>query len=96
MANAYYLASKLTRRQQRNRKLDSFQLALLRDMLARINPHVHVFSRAADRLATDANGQLNIVLTAARNRGDKRDPQGYNLPMADEVAMMIPGVCGIS
>ena len=63
-------------------------------MLGRTNPYVHVFSRAAYRLAADAGGALNIVLTAGRNRGDERDPRRYNLPTADEVAMIIPGEVG--
>ena len=39
-------------------------------------------------------GEFNIVLTAGRNRGDERDRRQYNLPTADEVAMIIPGEVG--
>ena len=63
-------------------------------MLGRTNPYVHIFSRAADRLAADAGGALNIMLTAGRNRGDERDPCRYNLPTADEAAMIILGEVG--
>ena len=63
-------------------------------MLGRTNPYVHVFSRAADILADDVGGEFNIVLTAGRNRGDERNPRRYNLPTADEVAMIIPGEVG--
>ena len=90
-AYVYDPESEVARRQQRNPQLDPFKMALLRDMLGRMNPYVHVFSRAADRLAADASGDLNIVLTASRNRGDEQDPRRYNLPTADEVAMIIPG-----
>ena len=58
-------------------------------MLGHPNPYVHVFSGAADSLAADASSELNIVLTAGRDRGDGRDPRRCNLPMADEVDMVI-------
>ena len=75
--------SELIIRQQRNPELNPVKLALLRYMLGHTNPHVHVFSRAADRLDEDLGSELNIVLTAGRNRDDEWDPRRYNLPTAN-------------
>ena len=86
--------SEMSSRLQRNPDLEREKLALLYDMLRRVNPNVDVFSRAADRMAADEDGALSIVLTARRNRGDEQDPRRYNLPTADEVAMIIPGEVG--
>ena len=90
-AYVYDPESEVALRQQRISQLESFKMDLLRDMLGRMNPYVQVFSWAADRLAADASGDLNIVLTASRNRVDEQDPRRYNLPTADEMAMIIPG-----
>jgi hypothetical protein len=63
----------------------------IRDILGRYNPYVHVFERAADRLATHPAEEVRVVLTTARNHGSEMDPRQYNAPMADEVAMILPG-----
>ena len=74
--------------------MEQDKIIFLRELLGRTSRYVEFFSWAADRLSDDIDGTLNIVLTPNRNRGDERDPRRYNLPTADEVAMIIPGEVG--
>jgi len=62
----------------------------LRTILGRINPYVNVFVRAADRLAANPTEEVHICITTGRTLGNG-DVHRYNAPIANEVAMIIPG-----
>jgi hypothetical protein len=90
-AYVYDMANEVQNCQLRNPNLSQVTVMAIRDILGRYNPYVRVFERAADRLATHPAEEVRIVLTAARNHGSEMDPRQYNAPMADEVAMILPG-----
>jgi len=77
-------------RQMQNPNLSSAHLMTLRTILGRINPYVNVFIRAADRFATNPTEEVHICITTGRTLGNG-DVHRYNAPIANEVAMIIPG-----
>jgi len=90
-AYVYDAANEVQNRQLRNPNLSQVTLMAIRDILGRYNLYVRVFERAADRFAAHLAEEVRVVLTAARNHGSEMDPRQYNAPMADEVAMILPG-----
>jgi len=69
-------------------------LMAIHDILGRYNPYVRIFERAVDCLVAHPAEEVCVVLTVARNHGSEMDPRQYNAPMADEVAMILPGDLG--
>jgi hypothetical protein len=68
-------------------------LTTLRTILRRINPYVNIFVRAADHMAANPAEEVHICITIGRTLGNG-DVHRYNVPTADEVAMIIPGEPG--
>jgi hypothetical protein len=93
-AYVYDAANEVQNRQLRNPNLSQVTLMAIRDILGHYNPYVRVFERAANHLAAHPAEEVRVVLTAARNHGSEMDPRQYNAPMADEVAMILPGDLG--
>jgi hypothetical protein len=58
-----------------------------------INPYVNVFVHATDRLIANPAKEVHICITVSRTPGNE-DVRRYNVPMANEVAMMIVGEPG--
>jgi hypothetical protein len=90
-AYVYDATNEVQNRQLRNPNLSQVTLMAIRDILGRYNLYVRVFEHAADRLAAHPAEEVRVALTAARNHGTEMDPRQYNAPMADEVAMILPG-----
>jgi hypothetical protein len=80
-------------RQMQNPNLSSAHLTTLRTILKRVNPYVDIFVRAADCLAANPTEDVHICIRGGRTprNGDVRC---YNIPTANEVAMIIPGEPG--
>jgi hypothetical protein len=55
-----------------------------------VNPYVNVFVRVANRLAANLAKEVHICITASCTLRNE-DVCRYNIPMANEVAMIIPG-----
>jgi len=66
----------------------------LRDLLGQVNPYVNIFVQAANRIVANPEEEIRVVITAGRNHGEEVDPRRYNAPLADEVAMILPGKPG--
>jgi hypothetical protein len=77
-------------RHTQNLNLNPVHLTTLRMILGRINPYVNVFVRAVDRLAANPVDEVHICITVGHNSGNE-DVCRYNVPTANEVAMIIPG-----
>jgi hypothetical protein len=65
----------------------------LHTILGRINPYVNIFVRAADRLIVNPAKEVHICITINHTLGNG-DVCCYNVPMANEVAMIILGEPG--
>jgi hypothetical protein len=65
----------------------------LRTTLRRVNLYVNVFVRVANRLAANLVEEVHICIIAGRTLGNG-DVHHYNVPMANKVAMIIPGEPG--
>jgi hypothetical protein len=63
----------------------------LRDLLGQVNPYVNVFVQAANRIVANPKEEVKVVIIARHNHGEEVDPRRYNAPLADEVAMILPG-----
>jgi hypothetical protein len=80
-------------RQMQNPNLSPVHLMTLCIILGRVNPYVNIFVHEADRLVTNLVEEVHICITigcTSRNR----DVHHYNIPMVNEVAMIIPGEPG--
>jgi hypothetical protein len=77
-------------RQMQNPNLSPTHLTTLHTILKRINPYVNIFVHATDRLTTNPAKEVHICITTGRTSGN-RDVRRYNVPTANEVAMIIPG-----
>ncbi len=75
--------------QMYNPNLSPVHLTTLHTILGRVNPYVNVFVRATDHLTTNPAEKVHICITTSRTlkNGDVRH---YNIPMANEVVMIIP------
>jgi hypothetical protein len=61
----------------------------LRTILGHVNPYVNVFVHAADHLVANPIEEVHICITTSRTSGNE-DVCYYNVPMANEVTMIIP------
>jgi hypothetical protein len=59
-------------------------------ILGHVNPYVNVFIRVTDRLVANPIEEVHICITAGRTLGNG-DVRRYNVPMTNEVTMIIPG-----
>jgi hypothetical protein len=80
-------------RYMQNPNLSLAHLTTLRMTLARVNPYVNVFVRATDHLTTNPAEEVHICITVGRTPRNK-DVHCYNIPTANEVAMIILGEPG--
>jgi hypothetical protein len=62
-------------------------------ILGRVNPYVNVFVRATDHFVANLVEEVHICITTGCISGN-RDVRCYNVPMANEVAMIIPSESG--
>jgi hypothetical protein len=76
-----------------NPNLSSAHLTTLRTILGRINPYVNVLIRAIDRLTVNPSEEVHICIITSRTPRNG-DVLRYNIPMANEVAMIIPSESG--
>jgi len=60
----------------------------LRTIHGRINRYVNIFVRALDRLVANPVKEVHICITTSCTSGN-RDVRHYNVPTANEVAMII-------
>ena len=81
----YDPATALEARRRRNSRLNPLTLQTLQDMLWELHPYAAVYRHAHELLLQDGSANFSIRLHCV---GDKRR---YNLPIADEVAVIIPG-----
>jgi hypothetical protein len=65
----------------------------LRTIHGRINRYVNVFVRALYRLVANPVKEVHICITTSCTSGN-RDVRHYNVPTANEVAMIIPNKLG--
>ncbi len=79
--------------QMQNPNLSPTHLTTLHTILGRINPYVNVFICAADHLVANLVEEVHICITASRTLGNE-DVHCYNVPTANEVAMIILGKPG--
>jgi hypothetical protein len=80
-------------RQMQNPNLSPTHLTTLRTILGHINPYVNVFVRVAERLITNPTEEVHICITDGRTSGNG-NVCCYNVPTANEVAMIIHGESG--
>ena len=81
----YDPATALEARRRRNDKLNPLTLQALQDVLWESHPYAAIYRHAHELLLQDGSVDFSIRLHCI---GDKRR---YNLPIADEVAVIIPG-----
>jgi hypothetical protein len=93
-AYVYDMANEVQNRQLQNPNLRPENLMALRDLLGQVNPYVNVFVQAANRIVTNPEEEVRVVITVGRNHGEEVDPRRYNTPLANEVAMILPGESG--
>jgi len=62
-------------------------------ILGRINPYVNVFVRVADCLVANLIEEVHICITAGHTSRNE-NVRCYNVPIGNEVAMIIPGEPG--
>ncbi len=79
--------------QMQNPNLSSMHLTTLHTILRHVNPYVNFFVCAVDRLAANLVEEVHICITIGRTLRNE-DVCRYNIPMANEVAMIIPGELG--
>jgi hypothetical protein len=72
-----------------NPNLSPTHFTTLRTILGRVNPYVNVFIRAANHLIANPIKEVHICIIASRTPGNE-DVDCYNVPMANEVTMIIP------
>jgi hypothetical protein len=70
--------------------LNSAHLTTLCTIFERINSYVNVFIRATDHFATSLAEEVHICITTGHTLGNGNVCR-YNVPTANEVAMIIPG-----
>jgi hypothetical protein len=80
-------------RQMQNPNLNLAHLTTLCMIFGRVNPYVNVFVHVADCLATNLVEEVHICITAGRTSKNK-NVHCYNIPMANEVAMIVHGELG--
>lgn len=66
-AYVYNKENEMQNRRLQSPNLSEENLCMIREIMGRINPHVHVFERAADHLAANPLEELCVVLTTKRN-----------------------------
>ena len=74
-------------RMQRNATLDPIVMGCLQNLILTNHRWAHIFKHAMDVFQETPCEHVSIQLTANRNRDWRR----WNLPTADEVAVVIPG-----
>jgi hypothetical protein len=80
-------------RQMQNPNLSPMHLTTLHTILERVNPYVNVFVRAVNRFTANPTKEVHICITIGHTLGNV-DVHCYNVPMANEVAMIILGELG--
>lgn len=81
----------LDERQRRNTNLSPAILQTLQNVLLQCNPYVAIFQHAHEVLCNyPADADVNVRLIA----DPKQDRRRYNLPSADDVAILLPGEGG--
>jgi hypothetical protein len=93
LAYVHDAANEGLNRQMQNPNLSPTHLTTLHTIFERVNPYVNVFVRAIDHLVTNPIKEVHICITTGRTPGN-RDVFRYNVPTANEVAMIIPGELG--
>jgi hypothetical protein len=73
-----------------NFNLSSMHFTTLRTIFGHVNPYANVFVRAIDHFVANPAKEVHICITASRTPWNE-DVRCYNVPMANEVAMIIPG-----
>jgi hypothetical protein len=76
-----------------NPNLSPTHLTTLRTILKHINPYVNVIVCATDRFAANPAEEVHICITDGRTPGNG-DVYRYNVPMANEVVVIIHGEPG--
>ncbi len=76
--------------QMQNPNLSPAHLTTLHTILGHVNPYVNIFIYAADHLVANPIEEVHICITTGRTLGNE-DVHCYNVPMANEVAMIILG-----
>jgi hypothetical protein len=76
-------------RQMQNPNLSPTHLTTLRTILECVNPYVNIFVRVVNRLAANPAKEVHICITIGRTSRNG-NVHRYNIPMANEVAMIIP------
>ena len=84
----YDPAMALQQRMQRNAELSPTVMSDLQEMLLECNPFVNLYRQAAQRLRDQ--GQNNNI-QARLTYKSHTDPRRYNIPTADEIAVILPG-----
>jgi hypothetical protein len=85
-------AEALRHRLQRNDIADDNSLMHdLQDMMQQHNPFVHMYRQAAQRIRDVPNNMRNRVRAKITYR-EHTDPRRYNMPVTDEVAIILPDV----
>ncbi len=92
-AYVHDVANEGLNRQMQNPNISSAHLTTLRMILKHVNPYVNVFIRVADRLTANPVEEVHICITVGRTVGNG-DVRCYNVPTANEVAMIILGEPG--
>jgi hypothetical protein len=80
-------------RHMQNPNLSLAHLMTFCMILGHVNPYVNVFICVTDRLAANPVKEVHICITAGRTLENK-NVRCYNVPMANEVTMIILGELG--
>ncbi len=76
-----------------NPNLSPVHLTTFRTILRRVNPYVNVFVRVVDRFIANPEEEVHICIIVGRTLGNEY-VRHYNVPMVNEVVMIIPGSPG--
>jgi hypothetical protein len=63
----------------------------LRDLLKQVNPYVNIFVQTSNRIVANPEEEVRVVIIVGHNHGEEVNPRRYNAPLANEVAMILPG-----
>jgi hypothetical protein len=78
----------LDQRMRNNPNVSQHVMSELQEMLHQCNPYVTMYRQAAQRLRE--KGQNNTIRARLTYRAHN-DPRRYNIPVADEIAVVLPG-----
>jgi hypothetical protein len=92
-AYVHDVANEGSNRQMQNPNLSSVHLTTFCTILEHVNPYVNVFVRVVDHLVANPVKEVHICITVSRISGNG-DVRRYNIPTANEVAMIIFGKPG--